>query len=179
MDELAALDAVKKDLERESRLRRVPASLLDVLNRPLSTAELTIFHDANDQPRLAYDISYVANGLEIWNYMIDAHQGQVLRKYKNTCSLLPHHHEKGSHDSGAVPGSQAPHIIPFEPRKDQQPKMILMELPTLNTYERRRPILSLDASNPCLKINGHRRTFRSYDFRRKNNSPPITISTRV
>lgn len=177
LDGSAALDAVKKDLEREGRLRRVPVKLLDFLNRPLSTAELTIFHDASDQPRLAYDISYVANGLEIWNYMIDAHQGLVLRKYKNTCSLLPHHHEKRSPDHGAAPDIQAPQwpsTFEFAGKTSTQATDLNGTSLTLNTYELDGTYYLLDASRSMFKSIGTDTEEPSgviWTFDGKNKSP--------
>ncbi len=177
LDGSAAVDAVKKDLELEGRLRMVPANLLDVLNRPLSITGLTIFHDVNDQPRLAYDISYVANGLEIWNYMIDAHQGQVLRKYKNTCSLLPHHHDQGSHDHHTGPDIQAPQWpthFEFAGKTSSQANDLNGTSLTLNTYEEGGRYYLLDASKSMFKSIGTDTEEPSgviWTFDGKNNSP--------
>ena len=88
-----ATTIVLNDLISTNQFKPVSKRLLELLNRPLHTSELLIYHDELHKPHLAYSISYIANGLDIWNYMIDAHRGVVLNKYKNTCSFLPHEHK--------------------------------------------------------------------------------------
>ncbi|HNT19215.1 MAG TPA: M4 family metallopeptidase [Saprospiraceae bacterium] len=173
----AALDIVKKDLEAEGRLHAVSDQLLAILNRPLSTAVLTIFHDSADRPHLTYEISYVANGLEIWKYIVDAEQGQIFKKYKNTCSLLPHDHCKGHPEAGLNPVTDTNTGNPsFEfAGKTSTPAMDLNgSLLSLNTYEEGGRYYLLDASRSMFKSIGTDTEEPSgviWTFDGKNNSP--------
>lgn len=149
LSELNAIAVLVNDLTKMNQYSPVSPRLLKLYDRPLYTAELLIYHDEQAEAHLAYFISYVANGLEIWNYMIDAHSGIILNKYKNTCTFLPHeHHDSGKHD---VPTENASSfVLPLHSSFEFNPLTtsaidLFGNTITLSTYEETGVVSLVDA----------------------------------
>lgn len=51
--------------------------------------KLVVFYK-NDAPHLAYQVDLIPNLAEYWTYILDAHTGEVLRKFSHICSFAPH-----------------------------------------------------------------------------------------
>jgi len=58
-------------------------------SRKLFSSEEIIFYDKNKKAHLAYAVSIIVNGFEQWEYRVDAHTGEIIKKYKNLCTFLP------------------------------------------------------------------------------------------
>jgi len=179
INESQAIAIVVKDLTANNHYRPVSRGLLDVLKRAVSKSELVIFHDNEQKPHLAYAISYVANGIEIWNYIIEAQSGQMLNKYKNTCSFLPHDHlvksKPGPH-SFLNQINHSPQILEFDflGKTTSNAIDLFGKQITLNTYEDGGRFYLLDANRSMFKSIGtddEEPTGVIWTFDGKNKSP--------
>lgn len=94
---LSAKDAVaisRQDLAQRTTLLDFTPELEEITGETMvSKEELCIYFSdpAGKKPHLVYEIRTAANPLEKWTYLIDAHTGEVLKKYNRVCTLHPHH----------------------------------------------------------------------------------------
>lgn len=181
LSEASAVSKVKEDLTAMKQYRSVSDGLLKILNRPVSKSELIVFYDEENQSHLAYSISYIANGIEIWNYIIEAHTGQILNKYKNTCSFLPHEHHSKSEPhfpapaliSGQGPSTKKSDFDFFGKTTSIAADLFGRQI-TLNTYEDGGRFYLLDANRSMFKSIGtdnEEPTGVIWTFDGKNKSP--------
>lgn len=159
LSEPQAISIVVENLKSTGQYRPVSAGLLKVLNRSQSQSELIVYYDSKDQPHLAYNLSFVANGIEIWNYIIDAHQGEVLNKYKNTCSFLPHDHHSTSKTPAGNPAKKITRSTPafgmeFFGKTTSNAVDLSGKQISLNTYEEGGRFYLLDANRIMFKSIG-------------------------
>lgn len=81
-----------QDLKSKNKFKEVSDELLKLTNARRISQSLTIYYNEKDIAHLASYVTIKASGLETWVYLIDAHTGQILKSFKNTCSFLPHNH---------------------------------------------------------------------------------------
>lgn len=95
LPEIQAETLVINDLKSKNKYKEISPELLKLTKGDRIRIEKNIYFDETNQARLAYIISVRASGFETWIYLVDAHTGGILKKYKNTCSFLPHDHTPG------------------------------------------------------------------------------------
>lgn len=83
-----AIEFAMTDVGKKSIVQRAGVTG-KLLSMQKNTSELIIYHkDGNfEEERLAFNLSIKPNVLERWTYFIDANNGEVLKKFNNTCSL--------------------------------------------------------------------------------------------
>ena len=86
---------VINDLKSKNKYKEISPELMKHTKGDRISFEKTIYYDETNEAHLAYVFTVRANGLETWIYLVDAHDGEILKKYKNTCSFLPHDHSAG------------------------------------------------------------------------------------
>ena len=84
----------------------VDASLIG--GAPQQTASLGVFHQEQkaDGERLAYELVLRPNVADRWHIMVDAHSGEILRSYNQTCRL--HHDHSLDHGRAKYFGTLPP-----------------------------------------------------------------------
>jgi len=177
--ESQVLTTVVNDLTVMGHYRVVSEGLLKILKRPVNHSRLIVYYDSARKAHLAYDISYVANGIEIWNYIIDAHGGQILNKFKNTCSFLPHDHSFDCNSVDHTFSKLIPHFtqslkFDFAGKTTSNATDLFGKQITLQTYEDGGRFYLLDASRTMFKSIGtdtEEPTGVIWTFDGKNKSP--------
>ena len=81
----------------------IPADHLGIFadHKPLSQ-ELVVYPTA-DGPKLTYHITAYKNIVERWEYFVDAHTGNILRKHESICRLHNHTHTHECSHTAAAP----------------------------------------------------------------------------
>ncbi len=179
ISETRAITTVVNDLTTMGHYRAVSEALLKILKRPVNHSRLIVYFDSERKAHIAYAISYVANGIEIWNYIIDAQDGQILNKFKNTCSFLPHDHSfdcnSADHPfSNNIPPLTQPVKFDFEGKTTSNAMDLFGKQITLQTYEDGGRYYLLDASKTMFKSIGtdtEEPTGVIWTFDGKNKSP--------
>lgn len=172
---------VVTDLASISKYQEVSPALLKIMHRDRLTHELVIFYKEDHKPFLTYAISIVANGLEIWNYFVDAHTGQILKKFMNTCSFMPHDHTSFlngtelDHPSALHSASVFPSFsFDFAGKTTTNATDLLGKSLILNTFEDGGRFYLLDATRAMFKTIGtdsEEPVGVIWTFDGKNNTP--------
>ncbi len=173
-----ARDIIIKDLQTQNKyVEVISASFLKLIHRDRVTSEMNIYYDDQDVAHLAYVVSIIANGLDIWIYKIDAHSGEILKKYNNTCSFLPEH-ESHSFIEPNKPESKTNTYVKatnFDFGNTTSNTVDLFgKTITLNTYQDGSTFYLVDASRPMFVSIGNDNeepTGVIWTFDGKNSSP--------
>ncbi len=87
-----------EDLSKITNIVEIKDDLLEITGEEqISQNQLVIYFtdEKGTQARLAYHLKVAANPLHKWTYLIDAENGEILRKFNRVCSL--HNHDDGHH----------------------------------------------------------------------------------
>lgn len=75
---------VHSDLNKTTIVNQLSAIQKKILEYDKPECNLLIFETGDNNYSLAYEISIRPNFLEQWKYIVDAHNGNIIRKYNNT-----------------------------------------------------------------------------------------------
>ncbi|MBS1902800.1 MAG: M4 family metallopeptidase [Bacteroidetes bacterium] len=79
------------DLQAKGEWASVSGNSSVLASSSYPTATLVLFPVEGRAPRLAYEVSVVANILQSYYYIIDATTGEIIERFDHFCSLLPEH----------------------------------------------------------------------------------------
>lgn len=141
LTEINAETIVINDLKNKNKYREISPELIKHTKGNRISFEKNIYYDETNEAHLAYVFTVRANGLETWIYLVDAHDGSILKKYKNTCSFLPHDHRAGfisadAHRSNTLKLTNTKsHSKEFFPKTTSVATDLFGKSITLNTYQ--------------------------------------------
>lgn len=129
-------------------------------------SELVIFFPEQNitDPKLAYHLTVIPNLTDRWEYVIDANNGNILKKYSSICKFhvdLDHHKVHDNHTNCAHDHS-AKNSHPFSKLNDNQllngpftaDEVDLLGITrTINTYEVNGTYFMYDGSRPMFDVN--------------------------
>lgn len=184
-----AIQISRADLAQQTQLLDFTAQIEELTGeQAVSKKELCIYFSdlAGRQAHLAYEIRTAANPLEKWTYIIDAQNGQILKKYNRVCTLHPHLSEKDHHPNIDWSALHLPEVSPVNFLADGPRTATATDLSgstrTINTYQIGNSYYLLDGSRPMWKgfsTNGEQFTGGIYTATANNttsdNFEPVDI----
>jgi len=102
----AAIEVVKTNVQEESTLKVLTATDLHFVPEGQQfKSKLVIYHldGQADAEHLAWQITAFPNITDRWEYFVDALDGKVLHKIKNSCKLMHDHQATCGHSSETAP----------------------------------------------------------------------------
>lgn len=85
----AAIEMAKGDLQQHVTIRELSPAEKELLDYKTPVCSLMLFNKERDDFRLTWQVTIRPNHLQEWKYFIDAHNGNILRKFNNTPSDGP------------------------------------------------------------------------------------------
>ncbi len=78
------LNVVNRDLKNLTKVRLLSIAQRKILDYEKPECNLVVFESGNDNYSLVYEVIIRPNFIEQWKYYVDAHTGNIIRKYNNT-----------------------------------------------------------------------------------------------
>lgn len=129
-------------------------------------SELVIFFPETNitDPRLAYHLTVIPNLTDRWEYLIDANDGSILKKYSSICKFHAHldHHKTHEHHTNCTHDHRSKENHFFSKLNDNQllngpftaDEVDLLGITrTINTYEVNGTYFMYDGSRPMFDVN--------------------------
>jgi Zn-dependent metalloprotease len=155
-----SLDFAKADLAKSEKIKSLSQWELNFISGEQTEQELVVFFPKGEKkrPRLCYHVRIYPHLGARWEYLVDAHSGEIVQKFSNLCKL---HHFHGNacsatasakHENSAVGHSGHEFLLPPDGPKTATATDLLNQTRTLNTYESNGQFYLIDASKPMFSL---------------------------
>lgn len=77
------------DLTLLGKWGNLSASFIKAMHHDRIQSDLQVYIDNDQKAHLAYIVHAMGSAKEVWKYFVDAHDGNIIKKYRVSCTFLP------------------------------------------------------------------------------------------
>lgn len=147
-------EVIVLDLEKETIVKELSSLEKQLIDGDPFESELVIFYPNDDSKEalLAWDVSIIPNISSKWAYIVNAHTGEVLKKYNKLCQL----HHSLSNENVSNPKCNHDHSIPFNlnppPPTTADAQDLFGITRTIDVFDHNGTFFMIDASRPMFNV---------------------------